>query len=113
MINIPDKNSSLRIRIRDLFEKNQGRYGYRRIYVLLIREGIRISEKVICRIMKEQNITIYQRKRKRYESYKGEITSAVENIISRNFHVEKPAGRYNRVCHSVRKNISFTYGRLF
>lgn len=27
---------------------------------------------------------------KKYNSYKGEITPAVENIVSRDFHAEKP-----------------------
>lgn len=38
-----DKYSNIRKRIFDLFHENSGRYGYRRIHVLLSREGITVS----------------------------------------------------------------------
>ena len=41
----PDKYEALRDRITILFGENSGRYGYRRIRALLIREGLLISEK--------------------------------------------------------------------
>lgn len=49
-----------------------------------------LSEKVVRRIMKEENLVVKTPKRKRYSSYKGEINSDVANIINRNFHSDKP-----------------------
>lgn len=40
--------------------------------------------------MKEDNLIVLSIKRKKYSSYKGEITPAVPNIIERDFHAERP-----------------------
>lgn len=58
--------------------------------MFLWREGKQISEKVVRRIMKQENLRIRRKCRQKYNSYKGEITSSVENIIDRNFHAEYP-----------------------
>jgi len=46
-----DKYEKLKEWIVNLFEANGRRYGYRRIHALLVREEIRVSEKVIRRCM--------------------------------------------------------------
>ena len=48
------------------------------------------QEKVIRRIMKQENLVIRRKRRQKYNPYKGEITPSVENIIDRNFHAAKP-----------------------
>ena len=85
-----DKYFNLRKRIIQLFHENRDIFGYRRIYILLHREGIKVSEKVVRRIMKQEKLIIRQKRKQRYNSYKGEITPAVENVIDRNFHATKP-----------------------
>lgn len=50
-----DKYSDLRKRIIQLFHENRDIFGYRRIHMLLHREGIKVSEKVVRRIMKQEN----------------------------------------------------------
>ena len=40
--------------------------------------------------MKEEGLSVRTRKRKKYNSYLGEITTAVPNIIQRDFHAERP-----------------------
>ncbi|MBO5199194.1 MAG: transposase [Lachnospiraceae bacterium] len=35
--------------------KTKNRYGYRKIHAWLKREGIIVSEKIVCRIMWEEN----------------------------------------------------------
>ena len=40
--------------------------------------------------MKRENLIIRRKRRQKYNSYKGELTPAVENIIDRNFHATKP-----------------------
>jgi transposase InsO family protein/transposase-like protein len=86
----PDKYSNIRKRISELFHENKERYGYRRIYGLLKRKDITISEKVVRRIMSEEKLVVKTRKRKKYNSYKGEISPSVPNIIQSDFHAEKP-----------------------
>lgn len=85
-----DKHADLRKRIRQLFEENDGRYGYRRIHCLLQREGTHVSEKVVRRLMKEEGLVVIFIKRKRYSSYKGEISPEVPNLLNRDFHADAP-----------------------
>ena len=89
-IHAEDKYHSLRKRITELFHENRDIFGYRKIHMLLRREDKRVSEKVVRRIMKQENLVIGQKRRQKYNSYKGEITPSVENIIDRNFHAAKP-----------------------
>ena len=90
VIRAEDKYQSLRKRIIELFHENRDIFGYRKIHMLLRREGKKVSEKVVRRIMKQENLVIRRKRRQKYNSYKGEITPSVENIIDRNFHAAKP-----------------------
>lgn len=49
-----------------------------------------LSEKVVQRLMKQESLIVAQPKRRRYTSYLGEISTAPENIINRNFHAAAP-----------------------
>ena len=86
-----DKYTAIRTQILQLWNQTKQRYGYRRIHALLRREKICISEKVVRRLMRELGLAVtYQCKIKKYNSYKGEITPAVPNIMQRNFHANAP-----------------------
>ena len=85
-----DKYENVRNKIITLFIENKERYGYRRIHALLKREDIIISEKIVRRIMREELLFVKTKKTRKYNSYQGEISSAVENIIDRNFSASKP-----------------------
>lgn len=74
----------------DLFHENSGRYGYRRIHALLIREGITVSEKMVRRIMAEEGLVVLIKSRRKYNSYQGELSPSVPNTVNRDFHSEKP-----------------------
>ena len=76
--------------IKEVFEENDGRYGYRRIHCILQRNGVRVSEKVIRRVMKCDGLVVPLTRRHKDCSYKGEITPAVPNILKRNFHAARP-----------------------
>ena len=89
-IKAPDKYAAIRKKIRSVFDDASSRYGYRRIHGSLKNERITISEKVVRRIMKEDKLIVPNVKRRKYSSYKGEITPAVPNIIKRDFHAEQP-----------------------
>lgn len=85
-----DKYEQLRIEVRKIFDDAKGRYGYRRIHAVLAARNIIVSEKVIRRIMQEEQLIIQSIKRRKYSSYQGEISPAVNNIIERDFHAERP-----------------------
>lgn len=86
----PDKYSLLREKIKKIFCANKKRYGYRRIHALLKRDGITISEKTVRRIMHEEGLIVKVKKAGKYNSYAGEITPAVPNIIDRDFSAKAP-----------------------
>ena len=90
LLNRDDKYTKIRQRIREIFEENKERYGYRRIYGVLKNEGIVLSEKVVRRVMQEEGLSVRVRKRRKYSSYAGEISPEVPNILQRDFHAEKP-----------------------
>lgn len=89
-IKTPDKYAEVRKIIQKSFDDSNASYGYRRIKLDVNDADITLSEKVIRRLMKEENLVVKSVKKKRYNSYMGEVSPAVENIIKRDFHAEKP-----------------------
>lgn len=89
-----DKYASLRIDIRDIFLESYEAFGYRRIHAELINKNIRISEKVVRRIMKEENIHPFVPKMKKYSSYQGEISPAVPDLYKHDFKADKPYEKF-------------------
>lgn len=85
-----DKYSDLKVEIRDIFKENNHCYGYRRIHQHLRNSGSVLSEKVIRRLMHELGLHVSKAMIRKYNSYKGEITPAVENLVKRNFHAAGP-----------------------
>ena len=86
----PDKYAELRPQIHEAFDESRKTYGYRRIHSVLKNSNIKVSEKVIRNLMKEEALVVYTKKKRKYNSYKGEITPAVENVIDRDFHADLP-----------------------
>ncbi len=75
-----DPQTELRIRLRDL-AASRVRYGYRRLHVLLLREGYRLNHKRTYRLYREEGLSIRAKtpKRKRawrYRSGRAEIGGA-------------------------------------
>lgn len=85
-----DKYCELRREIKAAFEGNKSCYGYRRIHAKLKTAGRCISEKVIRRIMKSENLKAVSVRQRKYSSYQGEISPEVANVLNRNFHADKP-----------------------
>lgn len=85
-----EKYEETRKKIHKSFAESNESYGYRRIKLDLLDEGVRLSEKVIRRLMKEENLIVRAIKKKKYSSYQGEISPEVENLLIRDFHAEKP-----------------------
>lgn len=87
----PDPLAGLKARMRELFSESRGRYGYRRIWALLRREGTRVSEKVVRRIMREEGLAVrYEPKARRWSSYAGENGWAPPNLVGRDFRSGLP-----------------------
>ena len=87
---LKNKYSEITQKIIQLFEQNFRCYGYRRIHTLLKNQGDIVSEKIVRRIMKEENLVARPKVTRKYNSYLGELSPAPENIIERDFSADKP-----------------------
>lgn len=87
---LDDRYAELRQAVVALFEANRRCYGYRRIHAALVRGGEQVSEKVIRRLMKQEQLVVATVKQRRYTSYQGELDAAPENLVNRDFHAEAP-----------------------
>lgn len=57
---------------------------------MLRNEGLRLSEKVVRRLMVEEQLVVNQNSQRRYSSYCGEIGSAPDNLLARDFKAAQP-----------------------
>lgn len=64
--------------------------GCRRRHAMLRNEGLRLSEKVVRRLMLEEQLVVNRNRRRRYSSYCGEIGPAPDNLLARDFKAAKP-----------------------
>jgi putative transposase len=87
---LPEKYAQTRETIAEIFHGNYGCYGYRRVDGTLRRAGIRMSEKVVRRLMSEQGLFVRCRRRRRFTTYAADPSPAVENLVARNFHAAAP-----------------------
>ncbi len=61
---IPDPLTALRLRMRELAQ-TRIRYGYRKIRVLLIREGWQVGRKLVYRLYREEGLGLRRRRKSR------------------------------------------------
>ena len=85
-----DKYENVKAEIFDIYSKNKGRYGYRRITQVLQEKGYTINHKTVLKLMKSLGLKGKQRKNGKYHSYKGEIGKIADNLLKRNFNASKP-----------------------
>lgn len=78
-----DKNVDLINLIKKIYNNHKGRYGYRRITLILNNEGININHKKVLRIMKKLGLKGMMRNKRKYNSYKGGIGKIADNIIKK------------------------------
>lgn len=73
--------------IREVFEKHEGKYGYRRIHLELRNKGNKINHKKVQRIMRNMGLKCVKFTRKsRYNSYKGTVGKVAKNRLNRRFN---------------------------
>lgn len=88
-LNKPDKHAETKNKIQKIFEKNKGRYGYRRITLALRSEGVIVNHKTVSVLMKELGLSCKVRSR-RYQSYRGKAGKTAPNLLNRNFKSNRP-----------------------
>ena len=85
---LADKYATVRLSLAEIFEANRRYYGYRRLQASLARQSMIISEKVVQRLMKQEQLVVARPRRRRFGSYMGEISPAPDNLINRDFHAK-------------------------
>ncbi len=84
-----DGYGDIRKRVRTIYDRNHGRYGYRRICMELHNEGNPINHKTVQKLMKQMGLKAKAKKR-HYHTYKGETGKIAPNVLERNFGAESP-----------------------
>jgi putative transposase len=86
---LSDKYASLKLRIRKIYDRHRGRYGYRRITAVIRREGTVINHKTVQRLMGDLGLKSRVRVKK-YRAYHGEVGRAAPNLLERRFRAKRP-----------------------
>jgi putative transposase len=76
----PDPQEALKAAVTEIFEKNHGRYGHRRIHTELLKHGWRTAKKTVLKLMRSLRLVCKVRRRKRYASYRGEQGTVAPNL---------------------------------
>ena len=87
-----DKDKQIKEEIKTIVEASKGRYGYRRVTLVLKNKGFKISHKRVLRIMREESLLCskFKTRSRKYSSYKGQIGKVADNIVKRQFTATKP-----------------------
>ena len=101
-----DGYDRIRTSIKQIYDKNHGRYGYRRICMELRNKDIVINHKTVQKLMNQMGLKANAKKR-HYHSYKGEIGKIAPNVLERNFCADRPNQKWTtdvtQVCINDRK----------
>lgn len=87
-----DKDKQIKEEIKTIVEASKGRYGYRRVTLVLKNKGFKINHKRVLRIMREQSLLCskFKTRSRKYSSYKGQVGKVADNIVNRQFRASKP-----------------------
>lgn len=85
----PDPYAQVRSRIQEIFVDSFERYGHRKIWAVLVKEGLTIAKKTVLRLMQDMGIQTKVR-RKRYNSHRGAVGVIAGNVLDREFTADEP-----------------------
>ncbi len=88
-----DPDARLKDRIRSIYDRHRGRYGYRRITMQIRQEGEPVNHKKVQRLMQTMGLKSLVRPKK-YRSYRGQMHTDVPNVLQRQFEAEQPNQRW-------------------
>ena len=80
----------LKIKVRALFEANNGEYGYRRVHALLARGGELCSPELIRRLMRELGLVPCQPRPWRRSLTEQGAAGPIPDLVNRDFTAERP-----------------------
>jgi putative transposase len=86
----PDPLADLKAAIGDAFKAAHGRYGHRRVHAVLITQGFQVAKKTVLALMRAQGLRCHVRRRRSYNSFKGEVGTIAGNVLNRDFTATAP-----------------------
>lgn len=84
-----DDRADVKARIQAIYDHHKGRYGYRRITVVLRQTGLLINHKAVQRLMVCMGLKSLVRPKK-YRSYRGTVGTIAADALRRQFHADRP-----------------------
>lgn len=81
----PDARADIKEAIGEAFTAANGAYGHRRILAVILRQGWQVSKKTVLKLMRELGLQCPVRRRKRYNSFRGDVGQAADNVLDRKF----------------------------
>ncbi|MBE0011259.1 IS3 family transposase [Arthrobacter sp. AET 35A] len=81
----PDRYAKLKEAIRQVFAQARSAYGHRRVLAMLLRQGWTVSKKTVLKLMRGLGLQSPARRRRRYNSFRGEVGKAANNVLNRQF----------------------------
>lgn len=89
VLHTADKYADLKAKICEVFNKDEGKLGYRRVTLAVRKAGYVINYKTVQRLMAELGLRCRVRVKK-YRAYKGEVGRAAPNLLNRDFQASQP-----------------------
>lgn len=86
----PDPQEFIKAAVREIFEKNHGRYGHRRVHTEMVKQGWTVAKKTVLKLMRSLNLVCKVRRKKRYNSYQGGQGRVAPNVLNREFEADAP-----------------------
>ncbi|KEX88492.1 Mobile element protein [Corynebacterium pseudotuberculosis] len=86
----PDKHAAIKDAIRESFERNKHRYGYRRVLLDLRNRGWVVNHKLVYKLMRKMGLRAKIRQHRPYASYAGTISHIADNKLDRKFTPDTP-----------------------
>ena len=105
---VKSRNERLMMDIQEIFDRNKGRYGVRRIYRELVNRGYNVNHKRVQRLMHKMKL-FGKRPKEKYHSYKGEVGKIADNIIDRDFSTTAPLQKWTTDV----SQFSFSWGKCY
>ncbi|GGM84677.1 integrase [Longimycelium tulufanense] len=85
-----DPQAELKAAITTSFEDSQRRYGHRRVHAGLVKQGWRVAKKTVLTLMRQLALICRVRRRRRYNSFQGEVGKTAPNLLAREFTATAP-----------------------
>lgn len=89
-IQAPDPQGAIKAAVTEIFEKNHGRYGHRRVHTEMVKQGWTVAKKTVLKLMRFLRLVCKVRRKKRYNSYQGGQGRVAPNVLNREFETDAP-----------------------